>query len=248
MQPRPDAGFQAQSQSQSSGQMPLQPWGAENHAPAARPGIVEKISSLRWISWIWTVRGSLPLAPGQTGDEAFARLDPLFRERGTSYERTGDTLTFRKKDNASQDKMSVFDGGVLKVEQGVAGPVLTYALVSRILLFCFLAPLLFVAAAQLTIFIGAHQKKPVETAASKAAEEAKKKAAEVPMNPVDKFLGAPAPEKKKDGKDKEGGRRSKKPSPTPAYVFAVMFAVLFVVGRVLEDRLIRRVFRRKLGS
>jgi hypothetical protein len=50
----------------------------------------------RLIDWIWTVRGSLPLAPGQSGDEAFARLDPLFREPGTTRRREGDAMAFQK--------------------------------------------------------------------------------------------------------------------------------------------------------
>ena len=78
---------------------------------------------MRWLNWIWHIRGSVELAPGQSSDEAFERLAPLFRQTGTSHERTGDTLTFRKKDQAAQDKMSIFDGGVLWVERQAAGPV-----------------------------------------------------------------------------------------------------------------------------
>jgi len=69
---------------------------------------------------------------------------------------------------------------------------------------------------------------------------------EVPMNPIDKALGAPEPEKPgKEGADKDKGK-SKGPSPTPAYVFAAIFATLYVVGRVLEDRLVRALFRKSL--
>jgi hypothetical protein len=65
------------------------------------------------------------------------------------------------------------------------------------------------------------------------------------MNPIDKALGAPAPDKpKKDGDKAEG--RNKKPSATTAYVFAAIFATLYVAGRILEDRLIKRLFRKKL--
>ena len=202
--------------------------------------------NLRYIDWIWKVRGSVALAPGQSSEEVFDRLDPLFRESGTSRERGFDTLTFTKKDQLAQDKMSVFDGGVLRVEQGVAGTVLRYHLVSRALLFCFLAPLLFLSIGQLTVFIGKYQKPSAE--ASAKAAEAKKAAAkkpEVPMNPIDKALGAPAPDKPKKGEDKPAGR-DKKPSPTTAYVFAGIFAALYVVGRVLEDRLVRSLFRKKL--
>src|ERR1700712_4025166 len=84
--------------------------------------------NIRFIDWIWQIRGSLPLAPAQSGDEVFDRLHPLFPEFGTSHERASDTLTFRKKDQPAQDKMSIFDSGVLKIEQGVPGPVLRYHL------------------------------------------------------------------------------------------------------------------------
>jgi hypothetical protein len=196
--------------------------------------------NLRYIDWIWHVRGSMPLAPGQSEDQAFENLAPLFHQRNTTHERAGDTLTFRKKDQAAQDKMSVFDGGVLRVEQAATGPVLRYNLVSRALLFCFLAPLLFIAFAQLTIALDSLNKTPTE-----AAEKAKKPDVVVPLNPIDKMLGAPEPEK--PGKDGEKpGRRGKKPSSTPAYVFAGIFATLYLIGRILEARLIRSLFRRSL--
>jgi hypothetical protein len=207
----------------------------------------------RFIDWIWHVRGSLALAPEQSSDDAFERLDPLFREAGTSHERTGDTLTFQKKDQAAQNKISVFDNGVLQIEKGVAGPVLRYDLASRALLFCFLVPLLFLGIAQFTLAVVKLEKQSAEaeSASEKAAEAAKKEAAKkavVPMNALDKALGAPAPEPKKpkeddaDNPDGEG----KKPSPTPAYVLAAIFALLYVVGRVLEDRLILGLFKKKL--
>lgn len=196
--------------------------------------------NLRFIDWIWHVRGSLALAPGQSGNQAFDRLDSLFRQTGTSHDRTSDTLTFRKKDQAAQDKMSVFDGGVLRIESGAAGSVLRYHLTSRALLFCFLAPLLFLGIAQFTIVVVKHQKPSTDAAKSE------KKDAQVPMNPIDKALGAPAPEKpKKDGADKAEGK-NKKPSPTPAYVFAAIFACLYAVGRILEDRLIKAQFKKRL--
>ena len=203
--------------------------------------------NLRFIDWIWHVRGSLPLAPEQSSDEAFDRLAPLFGQTGTSHERTGDTLTFRKKDQAAQDKMSVFDDGVLSVEKGAAGSVLRYDMASRILLFCFLAPLMFLGVAQLTIVVGKFQKPPTEAADKKKADKEK---AELPQNWIDKALGAPAPEKpKKEGKDKKKDKdkdKDKKPSPTPAYVFAAIFATLYLVGRILEDRLVKRLFKRRL--
>ena len=192
--------------------------------------------NLRYIDWIWRIRGSLPLAPGQSGEEALGRLEPLFHQVGASHQRTSDTLTFKKKDQAAQDRMSVFDGGVLRIDKTAA--VLRFDLISRALLFCFLAPILFLAIAQATIVIAKYDKPPPE-----AAKKHKPPAA---MNPIDKALGAPAPEKpKKDGED-SGDRHGKKPSPTPAYVFAAIFAILYVVGRILEDRLVKSLFRRRL--
>jgi hypothetical protein len=203
------------------------------------------------IDWIWHVRGSLALAPGQSSDQAFDRLDPLFREYGTSHERIGDTLTFRKKDPAAQDKMSVFDEGVLQIETADEGRVLRYRLTSRILLFCFLAPLLFLGIGQLTIALG-----KLEKPAAEKADAAKKPEAEKPdvqLNPIDKFLGAPEPEKKpvtkaeKAKAEKEKAeKKAKRYAPTAAYVFAGIFAFLYVAGRILEDRLVKRLFRRKL--
>jgi len=200
------------------------------------------------IDWIWKVRGTLPLAPGQSNDEVFDRLGPLFRERGTSHELASDTLAFRKKDQPAQDKMSVFDRGVLKIERGVAGAVLRYQLTSKSLLFCFLLPLIFVGIAQFTIALGNYQEASAKAESAKADEKKadKKKDVVLPQNWIDKALGAPAPELPK--KDKKGaeGEGSKKPSPTPAYVFACIFAVLYVVGRVLEDRLVKRLFKKSL--
>ncbi|MFT4054666.1 MAG: hypothetical protein QM681_09185 [Novosphingobium sp.] len=200
----------------------------------------------RFIDWIWHVRGSLPLAPGQSREDALDRLTPLFFESGTSHDRGGDTLTFTKRDQAAQDKMSVFDGGTLRIENGATGSVLRWHMTSRALLLCFLAPLLFLAFGQLTIALG-----KLETPASEESKKKddKKDKAEVPMNPIDKFLGAPAPEKpKKDAKDKKEEKKDDKHSPTSAYVFAGIFAALYVGGRILEDWKIKALIRRKLAG
>lgn len=201
--------------------------------------------NLRFIDWIWHVRGSLPLAPGVSPADALDRLDPVFHEAGTSHHRADDVLVFRKKDQAAQDKMSIFDSGTLRIEDAAGGPMLRYHLISRALLFCFLAPLLFLAMAGATIELGKHQK-AVPAAEAKTGKKPKKpEKAALPLNPIDKALGAPAPEKpkkKKDDEDKKG------PSPTPAYVFAGIFAALYVVGRILEDWLVKSLFRKKLSG
>ena len=205
---------------------------------------------LRFINWIWHVRGSLPLASGQSRNEALERLAPLFRQTGTTHWRTADGLTFRKKNQPAQDKMAVFDSGTLSIDGGAGGAVLRYSLVSHALLFCFVLPLLFLGFAQATIAIGKLQHpssvagKPQHTAHKPAKPAPKPKA--LPMNPIDKALGAPAPEKPKG--DQDGGPRDRKPSPTPAYVFASLFAILYVIGRVLEDRMVRALFRKHLDA
>jgi hypothetical protein len=219
--------------------------------------------NLRYIDWIWQVRGSVPLAEGQSSDEVFARLDPLFDQPGTTHERTGSRLTFQKKDPRAQDKMAVFDNGVLEIATAETGKELRYWLNSRFMLFCFVLPLFFLGMSRVALFVAADQK---PTAAELAKEEAKKKNKPQPqLHWIDKALGAPEPEKKdakkdkaakekaakekaakdKDGKDKKDEEKSKI-TPTPSYAFAGIFAFLYIVGRILEDWLIRRRFRQRL--
>jgi hypothetical protein len=191
--------------------------------------------NLRLIDWIWHVRDSVPLAPGQSSEDAFDKLDPLFRQTGTSYQRRNDTLIFSKKNQPAQDKMAVFDRGVLQIDKGVGGSVLRYHLTSRALLFCFLASPLFLGIAQFTVVISGFEK---------PAPHEEKKHADMPMNPIDKALGAPEPDNsKKDDADKD-----KRLSPKAAYIFSGIFAVLYVIGRILEDRLMRARFKKKLAG
>jgi hypothetical protein len=103
-------------------------------------------SLLRLVDWIWTVRSAIALMPGQSGDEAFARLDPLLREPGTTRRRDGATLVFHKTNPLSQDPMAVWDHGRLQIEPGQG---LRYVLSSRALGFCFLAPPFFLIVSML---------------------------------------------------------------------------------------------------
>ncbi len=189
--------------------------------------------NLRFIDWIWHVRDSLALAPGQSSEDAFDRLDPLFRQTGTIYQRTNDTLIFSKKNPAAQDKMSVFDGGALQIDKSGGGPVLRYDLTSRALLFCFLASPLFLGIGQFTVVINKFEK---------PTPHEEKKHADMPMNPIDKALGAPEP----DNSKKDDADEDKKLSPKAAYIFSGIFAILYVVGRILEDRLMKARFRKSL--
>ena len=192
---------------------------------------------LRFIDWIWHVRGSLPLPPGQSSDDVFDRLDPLFRQPGTSRQRDKGSLMFTKRNQAAQDRMSVFDQGSLRVEGRAEGTVLKYHLASRALLFCFVAPFFFLAVARLTVTINQFDHGTHEPAKADKV---------LPMNPIDQALGAPAPEPPKKAEERAKEEESRKPSPTPAYVFAGLFAVLYLVGRLLEDRLVKGLFRKTL--
>ena len=194
------------------------------------------------LDWIWHVNGSLRLPAGQSPSEAFDQLDPLFRETGTtSDERAGNTVVFDKKDAGAQDRLAVFDRAVLTVEEGAAGPVLRYRLTSRMLLFCFLLPLLFLAFAQVTIFVNGLEGPAKEDAAEKDKD------VELPQSWIDKALGAPAPEL--PGKDKKDEEKDKgKHSATPAYVFSGLFVFLYIFGRVREGRKARALFARNLSG
>lgn len=199
---------------------------------------------LWFIDWIWRVRGSLSIDPPQSTTEAFGKLDSLLREKDTTYRVHGDTLTFTKKKQHPQDKMSVFDGGTLRIAEGV----LRYDLVSRALLACFLAPLLFLAVGYVGVAFDNWRNPPdvVKAKAEAAKRRSKIKPELVPMSPIDKFLGAPKPEKKKDGD--ETGKRNRKPSMTTAYVFMGIFFALWILGRTLEHVQIHARIRKKLAS
>lgn len=197
----------------------------------------------RFFDWIWHVRDSIDLPAGQSHDEAMARLEPLFHERGTTYERLGNSLSFGKKGQPAQDKMSVYDRGELLVEADAGGSRLRYHLVSRAFLYCFLAPLLFLALAQVNNAISHYERAKAEAAGETETDKDKDEAIELPQSSIDKFLGAPTPEIPGEDKDED---KQIGPSPTPAYVFAGIFVVLFIAGRILEPYLVKRLFRRRL--
>ena len=67
------------------------------------------------IDWVWHVRGNLSLPVQQTNSEILGKIEPLFQEVGTTHELTNDGLVFSKKNQPSQDKMAVFDNGVLSI-------------------------------------------------------------------------------------------------------------------------------------
>lgn len=200
--------------------------------------------NLRAIDWIWRVRGRIPIESALSPTEAFDRIKSLFQASGTSHRIDSDTLSFTKTGQLPQDPMSVFDGGILHV----SGGTLRYDMMSRALLACFLAPVLFFAVGHVGVALD-NWRNPPEVVAAKA-EAAKKrsriKPEDVPLHPIDQFLGAAKPEKKKDGE--EIGKRNRKPSMTTAYVFMGIFFALWVLGRILENVLIHSRLRKLLNG
>lgn len=221
------------------------PWGTASKSE--RPS---RVFSIPYIDLIWRVRGEVPIDPAMAPDEAFARLDPLLRTPGTTLVADGSSLTYAKHNPAAQDKLATFTRGRLWIERAGAGAVLRFNLSSHALLLCFLAPLLFLGFAQLAVTVNGW-----ESAAAKAEEAAqtdKKKDKDKPkpvrkLNPIDEFLGAPAPEdpnkKKKDKKEDEGRH-----SPEPGYFLAGLFSALYLLGRWLEPWLVRRRLRAALAE
>ncbi len=221
------------------------PWGA-----VSRPERTSRGFGIPYIDMIWRVRGEVPIDPSLSPDDAFARLGPLLNTAGTTLVADGNALTYAKHNPAAQDKLATFTRGRLWIERAGAGAVLRFDLFSHALLLCFLAPLLFLGFAQLAVTLNAY-----EAAAAKAEEAAQKdkkkdedKSKPVrKLDPIDEFLGAPAPEdpnKKKDKKDEDEGRHS----PEPGYFLAGLFAALYLLGRWLEPWLVRRRFRAALAQ
>ena len=203
------------------------------------------IMKLPLIDNIWRVRGAVPIDPALSPDEAFARLDPLLRTADTTLTVAGSSLTYAKHNPAAQDRLATFTRGNLRIERAGAGAVLRFDLFSHALLLCFLAPLLFLGFAQLAIALNGWEKPRTEV-----TEKAKDDSAPKPvkkLNPVDEFLGAPAPEdpnKKKKDEEKDEGRHS----PDEGYFMAGVFALIYLVGRWLEPWLVRRRLRAALAN
>ena len=197
------------------------------------------------VDHLWRVRGAVPIDPALSAEEAFARIDPLLRTPGTTLSAEGEALTYSKHNPAAQDKLATFTRGRLWVERAEAGAVLRFDLFSHALLACFLAPLLFLGFAQAAIALNAWDASSAEVSEKSAKKEDEKPKPVKQLNPVDQFLGAPAPEdpsKKKDEKKDEGRH-----SPEEAYFMAGLFAVIYLVGRWLEPWLVRRRLRAALA-
>lgn len=207
---------------------------------------------LPYIDRIWRAEGEIALDPPLAAEEAFARLDPLFQTPGTTYAVDGDTLTYSKHNPAAQDRLATFTSGSFRVAQQPDGSArLVFKVSSMALLMVFLAPLLFLAFAQIMTTANAWEKAAMEAEQAEAKTAGKDKESDkakpkAELHPLDKMLGAPEPEdpskKKDEKKDKEKFRT------TPAYVLAGIFFVLFLVGRVLEPWLLKRTLRAALAS
>lgn len=204
-----------------------------------------------YLDAIWRVRDSIALPEGVPPDAAFDRLSPLFATRGTSIDLGGGTLTYSKENPAAQDKLATFTSGTLRLETSGGRARLAYDVGSAALLLCFLAPLLFLAFAQLAVLANTLDPPEPEQArgrdgASEQAEDAREPA---DLHWIDQMLGAPAPEaeddEEKTGEDEDEEDEGKH-SPTPGYVLAGIFAVVYLAGRFLEPWLLKRTFRAAL--
>lgn len=203
--------------------------------------------NIPFIDNIWWVRGAVPIDPALSAEDAFARIDPLLRTPGTTLSADGSTLTYAKHNPAAQDKLATFTRGRIWIERAGAGAVLRFDLFSHALLLCFLTPLLFLGFAQLAITINAWEAAGADASAEAKKKDDKKPPAVKKLNPVDEFLGAPAPEdpsKKKQDKNKDEGQHS----PDEGYYLAGFFAVVYLVGRWLEPFLLRRRLRAALAA
>lgn len=194
------------------------------------------------IDHIWRVRGHIPVDPALSSEEAFARLDPLLRTAGTTLRAEGDTLHYAKHNPAAQDKLATFTRGSLTIERMGTGAVLRFDLFSHALLMAFLAPLLFLGFAQLAVAANGWEK--AGAAASETAKDDDEPKPVKALNPVDQFLGAPAPDDPDKKKDEDEGRHS----PDKGYFMAGLFAAIYLVGRWLEPWLARRRFRAALSG
>ncbi len=218
--------------------------------PAAQPGPATATSTtgsappLRWIESIWRIRGHIDLPAGHSASTAYDLLKPLFETPGTTHDHASDGLSFSKKDPPAQDRLAVFDGGRLTIAETESGPVLRYDLMSRFLLACFLAPFLFLAFGQLSIAAAEYQKAKSEASKGEKKEKDKEKP-EIVLNPFDIVLGAPAPKTRKQMKAEKEEKEKEPPSALPANIFAGIFAFLYVLGRILEERLVRSLFRKQ---
>jgi hypothetical protein len=202
--------------------------------------------NLPLIDHIWRVRGAVPVDPALSPEDVFTRIEPLLNTPGTTFAADGDALVYSKHNPAAQDKFATFTRGRLSIERVGAGAVLRFDLFSHALLLCFLAPLLFLGFAQMAIAINAWEAAGAE-ASDKAEKQDDKPKPVKQLNPVDEFLGAPAPEdpnKKKDEKKKDEGKHS----PDEGYYLAGFFALVYLVGRWLEPFLVRRWLRAALAG
>ncbi|WP_156841723.1 hypothetical protein [Novosphingobium aquimarinum] len=207
--------------------------------------------NLPYIDRIWTARGSIPLEPPRTPKDTFLRLDPLLDAAGTHVEIDGDTLTYVKDNPAAQDKLATFSRGTLRVVQEQGNTRLRYKLTSPALLLVFLAPFLFLAIAQATVFLIDYERHAEEKKAAEGKDKAKDKKKEKepgPLNAIDQFLGAPAPETLAEKKKREKEEGTDKHTPKPAYILSGIFAVLYLFGRWFEPFLMRRTLRRVLNG
>lgn len=209
---------------------------------------------LPFIDRIWTARGHIELDPPRSAADAFARLDPMLQENVTEFVVEGDTLTYEKNNPAAQDKMATFPRGTLQVVQDGGRSLLRYELDSPALLMVFLAPLFFLGFVVAADYVNELEASALEQALEEAAEDDEQEEEPQPLNVIDQWLGAPAPEtlaEKQAREEREEAEQDEKQgnhSTTPAKVLAGIFAALWLFGRLFEPWLMRKRLRKALNE
>ncbi|MGB3796289.1 MAG: hypothetical protein WA957_08290 [Alteraurantiacibacter sp.] len=205
---------------------------------------------LPFIDRIWTARGHIELYPPRSAADAFARLDPMLQENVTDYSVDGDTLTYHKSNPAAQDKMATFPKGTFQVKREEGKSLLQYELVSPALLMVFLAPLFFLAFTQVADVINELEKPEIEELIDDEEEDEEPQ----PLNSLDQWLGAPAPETLAEKKAREAAEEKEEQeeegnhSTMPAKIIAGIFAALWLFGRLFEPWLMRKRLRAVLNN
>ena len=195
---------------------------------------------------IWRVKGALAFEEPLSAQEVFERLNPLFEFEGTQACKVaidGPTLTYEKTNPAAQDKLATFTSGTLRLDNDQAASRLSYEVASTALFFCFIAPLFFLAFAQLANALNTIEKPAVE---AQIAEEKKQEAAKEPaqLHWIDQALGAPAPKQPGDEDDTDSREEVQgNHSPRVSYVLAGVFFAIYLAGRMLEPYLLKRTFK-----
>ncbi len=183
----------------------------------------------RLTDWIWHIHGSVPLDPGQSPTRRSTARSAV-PHTGTARERNGDTLTFTSATRRRRTgwRCSAAHAVIEAQAEGWSCAIGS----DKALLYCFLAPLLFLAFAQATVALG-----KLESPRSRPRSRRRRKTP-APLNPIDKRSARrhPSNPRRRAGDDD----KDKKPSPTAAMSSPGSSPRSMRSGRVFEARRVGR--------